>query len=310
MQTRERREQYDVGVIVGRFQVPELHEAHEQLIRHVCDEHGKVVIFLGLSPLLGTRENPLDFESRKQMLLEKFPHVTVLYIEDRHSDEVWSRKLDAAIEPVKTPSQSVVLYGGRDSFIARYEGKYPTRELLQDKFISGSELRRAIGRDSVKNSPAFRAGAVWAAFSRFPTTYSCVDVAVFNEDGQSILLGRKEDEKLYRLFGGFSEPESDSFENDAKREVSEEANIEIGDLKYIGSFKIDDWRYRGETDKIKTLLFTAKYVFGAPEPKDDITEVRWFDLTDLIIKRDVMPLHRHLVARAIGAKPGEKRIDS
>ena len=68
---------YDVGVIVGRFQVPELHPGHIDLIQTVCDAHDKVVIFLGLSPLMVTRENPLDFESRKQMILAKFPQGAV-----------------------------------------------------------------------------------------------------------------------------------------------------------------------------------------------------------------------------------------
>jgi bifunctional NMN adenylyltransferase/nudix hydrolase len=293
-----RHEQYDVGVIVGRFQVPDLHDAHEQLIRHVCEAHDKVVIFLGLSPLLVTRENPLDFQARKQMILEKFPDVIVLYIEDRHSDELWSRRLDQAIATQVTPAQSVVLYGGRDSFIAKYDGKYPTAELEQETYVSGSELRRSVARKSAEPTSDFRAGVVWAAYSRFPTVYTCVDVAVFNESYDKILLARKEDETQYRLIGGFSSPDSETFEDDARREVSEEAHIEIGDVKSLASFKIDDWRYRSEADKIKTILFSAKHLFGAPRPDDDIVEVRWFDLDELKIKRDVMPNHQPLVAAA------------
>ena len=40
----------DVGIIVGRFQVDELHDAHVDLIQYVFDQHPKVIIFLGLSP--------------------------------------------------------------------------------------------------------------------------------------------------------------------------------------------------------------------------------------------------------------------
>ena len=53
MQTRT--EQYDVGVIVGRFQVPELHFAHRDLIESVMAKHGKTIIVLGLSPLCSSR---------------------------------------------------------------------------------------------------------------------------------------------------------------------------------------------------------------------------------------------------------------
>ena len=176
-----KQDRYDVGVIVGRFQVPELHVAHRALIEHVCQEHDKVLIFLGLSPLMVTRENPLDFEARKQMILAAFPHVNVLYIKDVHSDEVWSRKLDEMVSDNVTPAQSVVLYGGRDSFINHYHGKYPTQELEQDVWVSGNEIRAEISKKSVKSSPDFRAGVVWAAYSQFPTAYPCVDVAIFGK---------------------------------------------------------------------------------------------------------------------------------
>ncbi|MBL7992052.1 MAG: hypothetical protein JNN25_11490, partial [Candidatus Kapabacteria bacterium] len=59
---------------------------------------------------------------------------------------------------------------------------------------------------------------------------------------------------------------------------------EVGDVRYVGSAKIDDWRYAGENDKIMTLFFTAQYVFGRIQPQDDISELRFFRLAEL--KRD------------------------
>src|SRR5690348_16639468 len=119
-------EQYDVGVIVARFQVHDLTEAHKALIRHVTEEHEKVIIFLGLSPLPTTRNNPLDFEARKQMILAEFPDVNVLYVRDQFADDVWSRKLDEQVQDLLAPGQTAVLYGSRDSFIPHYEGRFPT----------------------------------------------------------------------------------------------------------------------------------------------------------------------------------------
>lgn len=300
MQMKKVEDKYDVGVIVGRFQVPDLHDVHKALIQHVCDEHDKVIIFLGLSPLMVTTENPLDFEARKQMILKEFPDVNLHYIKDMHDDDLWSRKLDEQISDVTTPAQSVVLYGGRDSFMDRYSGKHATRELEQDTFISGSEIRKAVSRRSVRASADFRAGVVWAAYSKFPTTYTCVDIAIFNEDETKILLARKPTEKLYRLVGGFSDPESSTFEADARREVHEEAGIEITDPEYLGSFQIDDWRYRSEIDKIKTLLFKAHHMFGAPRADDDVAEVRWFDVAN-VTDSLIVPQHRVLVKRALEA---------
>lgn len=292
------QEMYDVGVIIGRFQVHELHDAHKDLIQTVCERHDKVMIFLGLSPLMVTSENPLDFEARKQMILKEFPTVTILYAKDMPSDEVWSKRLDEMIADNTTPAQSVVLYGSRDSFIKHYSGKHPTAELVQEVFISGKEIRKDIARKSVKSDPMFRAGVIWASQSSFPTAYTTVDVAVFNEDGSKILLARKEHEKQYRLIGGFSDPRSDSFEADARREVQEEAGIAITDPVYVGSFKVDDWRYRKERDCIKTLLFEAKVFSGSPRADDDIVEVRWFDLSK-ITHRDVVATHQEMVGAIV-----------
>lgn len=288
------QDQFDVGVIVGRFQVHELHQAHHDLINYVCDRHEKVVIFLGLSPLSVSTNNPLDFESRKQMLLLDYPEVNVLYIKDTNNDEAWSDRLDGMILDLVTPAQSVVLYGGRDSFIDHYKGRFATQELTQAVFRSGTVERRSIARSRAKASPEFRAGVIWASQARFSTVYTAVDIAILNEDRSRVLLGRKPDERLYRFIGGFAEPRSANFEQDAVREVSEEAGVEVGDLHYVGSLNVDDWRYRNEPDCIRSMLFTAKYLHGRPTPGDDIEEVRWFDPCG-IRKEEIVPTHRPLM---------------
>ena len=71
-------QKYDIGVVVGRFQVHELHQAHRDLLDHVTAEHRKVVVVLGLSPLMNTISNPLDFEARKQMIQAEYPNAIVL----------------------------------------------------------------------------------------------------------------------------------------------------------------------------------------------------------------------------------------
>ena len=266
----------DVGVIVGRFQVPYLHEGHIDLIQGVCNEHSKVVIALGLSPCLGTRNNPMDFEIRKKMILQRFPDVICLYITDIPDDKAWSKNLDKLILDI-CPNQTVTLYGGRDSFIQHYTGKFSTEERLLERFVSGTEIRREAA-NSCKDSADFRAGVIWGVHYQYPRCLPTIDVAIFNEDYTKILLARKPNEKKYRFIGGFADPASPSYEVDVRREVAEEAHIEIGDIEYVGSAVIDDWRYRNEIDKIKTMLFAAKHIFGRPEADDDIAEVRWFDI--------------------------------
>lgn len=295
-------EQYSTAVCVARLQVPELHEAHEELIQTLLDNHDRVIVFLGISPVSPSTNNPLPFESRKSMLLERFPDVTVGFIKDVADDGVWSKRLDGLVRDLLTPNERAVLYGGRSSFLEHYEGKLPTRELEQDRWVSGTEIRESAARQ-LKADRSFRHGVIYAASNRFPTCYPTVDVALFNEAGDKILLGRKEHERKYRLIGGFADPSSLSYEDDAKREVREETGLAISTPEYIFSRRVPDWRYEKEPDCIKTLCFRATILFGAPTPNDDIAELKYFDVAGLevpgTIEREIVDTHRELVAAVL-----------
>lgn len=296
---QKRDSEFDVGVIVGRFQVDRLTDGHIDLIKTVCNAHDKVVVVLGLSPLLGTTRNPLDYEARKQMILSVFPDVNVLYLKDVPSDELWSQRLDAMIHDLLSPSQNVLLYGSRDSFIededghAIYSGKFPTMVLEATSDVSASERREQIRR-RVTNLPAFREGVIWSSLNRYPTAFSAVDIAIWNEEGTKLLLGRKKNETEFRFIGGFVDPKDTSKEAAARREASEETKLSITDPVYVASHLVDDWRYRSEVDKIMTTLFECKVQFGRAEAGDDIVEVRWFDFNTLQ-DSDIRPEHRPLL---------------
>lgn len=284
----------DVGIIIGRFHVHELHEAHIDLIKSVMDRHDRVIIFLGNSVIRNTLKNPLDFRARRAMINESFPTVEVHYINDVPNDDVkWSKNLDKLIGEQLLPLQTAMLYGSRDSFIKSYSGKYKVTELEATTFISGTEVRRRVC-NNYPPTKDYRAGLIASTAYRYPTAYQTVDIAVVNEK-REILLARKPEEKKWRFIGGFSDPRSLSLEDDAKREVTEEAQVEVGDIRYLGSTLIDDPRYRGEVDKIKTALFVAKYIFGKPEGADDIAEVKWVPIGTGLTKDNIEPIHHVLV---------------
>ena len=282
----------DVAVIVGRFQVNELHEAHIDLITSVLNKHDRVLVFLGNSTIRNTLNNPLDYRARRTMIADKFPAVEIHYINDNPSDTAWTKNLDKLIGEQLLPMQTVTLYGSRDSFLKCYTGKYNTCELEATTFISGTEVRRRVCNNYPPTAD-YRAGMIAATAYRFPTAFQTVDIAVVNDKGE-LLLARKPEEKKWRFIGGFSDPASVSLEEDAKREVQEEAGVEVGNITYLGSTLINDWRYRGEIDKIKTALFVAKYVFGKPEGADDVAEVKWVSINNLT-KNDIVETHHVLI---------------
>ena len=107
---------HEVGVIVGRFQVPELHAGHRALFDHVIARHRKVLVVLGCAPAVNSVTNPLDFQARYQMVHETYPGLLATRVDDQNDDDRWSQQLDAAIAPHLTPGQRPLPYGSRDSF--------------------------------------------------------------------------------------------------------------------------------------------------------------------------------------------------
>lgn len=286
----------DVGAIVGRFQVHELHEAHRDLIDTVLSMHDRVIIFVGLSPLRNTINNPLDFASRKKLLHEAYRDlVEVYYIADQADDAVWSANLDRELNRWLKPHQTCTLYGSRESFIPFYSGKYPVQELESTKFISGTELRNRIA-NNFPPTKEFRAGVISAAYDRYPTCFPTVDIAIMDWGKNRMLLGKKAGEPALRFIGGFVQPGSRSLEENARREVMEETGVEVDDLQYAGSTVVEDWRYRKEVDKIMTTLFVATYIHGRPEANDDIAYVEWVSIPDVLHGTvQIMPEHKSLV---------------
>lgn len=280
--TNQEYSNYDIGCIIGRFQVHELHEGHRQLIDTVCQHHKKIIIFVGDNPqITRSKRNPLGYKERECMLREAYPNVTIMPLPDRKHDEVWSKNLDSRIREVY-PTGSVLLYGGRDSFISHYRGQFKCEELKQDIFVSGTEVRKNIKRE-VLSSPDFRAGAIYQVYNRYDQVYPTVDIALFDGDLAKLLLGKKPNENKYRFIGGFVDPKDKCLEDSASRELKEEAGpVEISRPQYVGSYQVNDWRYKKEADKIMTSLFWAQYSFGTLEPGDDISEIKYFHISEII----------------------------
>lgn len=272
----------EIGVIVGRFQVFELHEGHNELIDAVAERHDKVIIFIGVTSTKSTRNNPLDFKCREVMIKAVYPDLTIVPIKDLPNDEEWSKILDKKIREIYEIGD-VTLYGSRDGFIPHYFGNFQTIQLEARHTVSGSEIRKAVSHQVISN-PAFRQGIIYAAYNKFPISYTTVDAAIIN--GDKLLLARKNEDPYgkWRFIGGFVDITKDeSLEIAVKREVMEETgSLGVGEPTYIGSAKIHDWRYRNEQDGIMTSLFVIPYIFGGPKAEDDIDDLKWFDIEFLL----------------------------
>lgn len=285
----------DVGVIVGRFQTPNLHEKHRELIEYVISKHNSVIIFLGVSRVTQTEKNPMDFLTRKIMIEEnyKFNNIVILPQLDERYDDIWSNKLDTQISNA-FGNLSAVLYGGRDSFIPHYKGKYETIELsgTRTKAISATEIRLEASKGRI-TSLSGREGVIKANFGRYAKPNATVDVIGWTREGK-ILVGRKQNEPKFRFIGGYVDTTDNSLEDAALREFKEETKCDLKSLSYLGSTKIDDWRYRGERDTIMTSLFCGEiWDIKKLEASDDIVECKLLDfemLSEDMIMEEHLPL--------------------
>ena len=278
----EVKKKYDIGVIVGRFQIHDLHPEHKKMIDHVLQRHDKAIMFLGCSSVLSTTRNPLDFSARKRMIEEHYSDSfsAILPMYDMKFDEHWSSILDGKIREVFNVG-SVVLYGSKDSFIPHYKGRFDTIELVPDNFVSATDVRNEV-KNQVLKSREFRAGVIYGAYNTYPTVYSTIDVAIVNSDFTKVLLGKKEFDDRYRFIGGFVDIKDENLVTTVRREAKEETNLEVDDIRYVSSHKVSDWRYRNEPDRsIMTHFHVAKKIFGQEKAGDDIKWIDWFDINSL-----------------------------
>lgn len=273
-----KEKQTEIGVIIGRFQLHNLHEAHKELIQYVIERHDKVIVFLGISSAIGTRRHPLDFITRKYMLEEVFSNLVILPLLDNKSDHVWSSQIRIKVREV-FPSGDVTLYGSRDSFIPYYKGTWNCVELEPTTYISATDIRKKISK-KVLQSEDFRAGIIYSVYNQYPITHSTIDLLI--KKGNQILLGRKPTQKEFRFVGGFVDPTDENEIQSCKREGLEETGLELDNFKFICSRKVEDWRYRGIKERgIMTHFYECEVIFGCPTPQDDIEELKWFSFDDL-----------------------------
>jgi bifunctional NMN adenylyltransferase/nudix hydrolase len=297
-----------VGVIVGRFQTPRLTPGHVHLLNTALLQNDEVILFIGSTPVRNSIPDPIPFVWRASMvqadprLFRAGKRFQIVELPDRGSDAIWSAILHAKIQELTARGQFrtmdfeqvdvIRLYGSRDSSflkgfdISEVETPYEKVELLPFSNFSATELRSQVANkfpSGTDTDDYIREGMIIASQSRYPIVYSTVDVAIFDViDGKvGVWLGRKPGATQFRFIGGFTEPTSESDEEDAAREVMEETGLTVHNVTYIGNAKIDDWRYRKTQDKIRTRFFAAKAINSNACAADDIEDVRFFPIENL-----------------------------
>lgn len=294
-----------LGVIIGRFQVPELHTGHRYLINYARGHSDDLLILLGTSEAFPTLRNPLPYPIREVLIRESYPEAIIGPIPDHPSDEKWSKNLDTIITS-RFPDHQVTLYGSRDSFIPHYSGRFPCVIAPQITAPSGTDVRRG-NQLRRKMNRDFRNGVIYAQSARLPISYQTVDIAVLRHEDASVLLGKKlRDGGKMRFIGGFVDPQQDAtLEDAALRELTEEAGqLSCHEIRYLGSYRVKDFRYGDDADQVMTAFFVTYILSGIARAGDDLDDIGWFPITEApaLVVPDHVPLARRLSAFITGTR--------
>jgi hypothetical protein len=159
---RRDRVQYGeaVGVVVGRFQVPELHDGHRFILQTVRGRHPNFGVAIGIANDIDAK-NPLPYNIRATMIAEEFHDAITFPIRDIPlSDQEWSANLDVEIRK-HFPVGAVRLYGSRDSFAPFYVGAFPVTVIDATESWTGTQVREHVGQETLNNAE-FRRGVIFA----------------------------------------------------------------------------------------------------------------------------------------------------
>jgi NAD+ diphosphatase len=109
----------------------------------------------------------------------------------------------------------------------------------------------------------------------FPRISPAVIVIITNDDDKALLAHNKKfTNGVYSLIAGFNEA-GESLESTVAREIREEVNIEVSDIRYIAS---QPWPFPNSL----MLGFTARYASGTIRPDGiEIEDAKWFSRADL-----------------------------
>ncbi len=274
-----------IGVVIGRFQTPFLHEGHVDLLRE-ANKNERLVVLVGCASVPFTKRNPLDFSTRELMIRGMFPDATIMPVFDQPSNESWSKTLDRMLEDLY-PFQKIFLYHGRDSFRNSYTGKLETKEVNTYSGIDASGLREKAGT-TIEAGQDFRHGIIYASQNSWPRVIPTVDIACWRKSGRTVelLLGRKNPPngggKLC-LIGGHVNIDDVDGAYAARRELNEETGLTVSvkDLKIVSQHFIGGTERTGNTRILTTLYSIEVSDSVIAIANDDIDELEWVDISDL-----------------------------
>lgn len=318
-----------LGVLIGRFQVPEMHEGHRFIVRQMLEQCDQVLVLFGSANRTRSVKNPFTYRERQQATLKLFPGILTAPLNDYlYNDSQWMADVAATIEDCReglcheyeTGNVEVVLYGhhkdGNDYL--KWFPQYQYVNINSDIDISGTEVRNSVMHmlpESVQADAQYFAKER-DTFKNYPYPGSlniCCGDAVVECLGHILLIKRKFTPGAgnWALPGGHKNT-NETFLQCALRELQEETNLRIPEPVLLGSIKSTRLFDSPKRSSGIPKLTLAVHLVVKPNPdgslprangSDDAAETSWVPVADVLNKLKLHDDHGDIISEMTGVKP-------
>lgn len=320
-----------IGILIGRFQVPEPHEGHRFLINRILERCDDLIILVGSANRARSIKNPFTFMERSSAILNSFPdkeqRIWVVPLNDYlYNDSQWMADVAATIQytvnqiPKMDNNVQLTLFGhykeGNNYLKWFPQMKY--ENIDSDIELSGTEVRRmTLSKlpQCVQDDYAyFDKEAAKFVMYPYPETlnFNCGD-AIVECLGHILLIerGAAPGAGTWALPGGHKN-RNETFFDCAIRELYEETNLRVPEKVVRGSVlstRLFDSPVRSNGIPRNTL---AVHIRVQPDtdgtlPRargaDDAVKARWVSIEKALNEYRLFDDHADIISEMTGVKP-------
>lgn len=160
------------GLLCGRFQP--VHKGHVELIREALNHCEHLIIAVGSAQESGTKKNPFDFKTRKELLRRSLwglgARCTIIPVNDRAQcadDSNWGKYLIKEIFE-QTGIVPTINFSGAETIRSHWFDEVEIEQVEIDRNItpiSATELRKAIIEDDYDTFASMAPNGLWLKYN-------------------------------------------------------------------------------------------------------------------------------------------------
>jgi NAD+ diphosphatase len=241
-------------------------------------EDSKLIIFCDSKILYDQSENTYSFPSKDLNLknLTK-PFLSIALIDGCYFYAVKVNKDENILGLFMNP-ESINFVDLRQilGFLDQSSFLLTSRASILQTWITSSSFCSICGKSNLYNDKEGAFECKCNSSPKYPTISPCIITLIHDED--QILLGRSKffPPNMYSTLAGFIEA-GENAEEALIREVKEEVNVNVSDIKYYSS---QSWPFPAQL----MLGYFCKYKSGKIELNDkELEDARWFNINELPI---------------------------